>query len=390
MTGEAGGLSEGRLLLFVPWEFDMLGGVDVVVDRLWRELECTKPGQALIGIQDWTFEGEKSDATGRRFLHVNFPAPSSGRPLAPRYLLTVLRRLPVLLRQLRQHDIRIGNFHFPRLNVYPLALLKRLGFWRGRIVLSFHGSDVHEIDAASPTWRFIARQTDAVTACSDALARRIEALGLFDRERIKVVHNGIDSAHFQATPGDSGIVSGTSFILNIGNYVPRKAQNVLLEAFAQIAGRFPDLKLVFAGGIDNGKWLASLHQLVAERGVAERVVFLENIPQRQVADLMRQATCLAHAALDEPFGLVVIEAGACRLPVVATRVGGIPEIIPSDEFGALVEADEVEALAAALDDLLRRPEAAAARARRFQARVFDTFSVAAMTKGYMKVLWGRC
>ena len=363
----------------------MLGGVDVVVDRLWRELERTMPGRALIGIQDWTFEGEKGDAAGRRFLHLNCPDPSPARPLSPRYLLTALRRLPVLLRRLREHDIRVVNFHFPRLNAYPLALLKRLGVWRGRIVLSFHGSDVREIDAASPAWRFIARQTDAVTACSAALAGRVEALGLFDPERIQVVYNGIDCAHFQATPGDSGVASGEPFILNIGTYVPGKAQNVLLEAFAQIAGRFPDLQLVFAGGTNNGKWLASLRQLAAERGVGGRVRFLENISQRQVADLMRQATCLAHASLDEAFGLVVIEAGASALPVIATRVGGIPEIIASPEHGVLVDAGDAAAMAAALAAVVGEPVEARRRADRLQERVGKYFSVDAMARGYLDV-----
>ena len=84
-----------------------IGGVDVVVDRLWRELERTMPGRALIGIQDWTFEGEKGDAAGRRFLHLNCPDPSPARPLSPRYLLTALRRLPVLLRRLREQHRRL-------------------------------------------------------------------------------------------------------------------------------------------------------------------------------------------------------------------------------------------------------------------------------------------
>ena len=163
------------------------------------------------------------------------------------------------------------------------------------------------------------------------------------------------------------------YILNVGNYVAGKAQDVLVDAFAQIAPAHPDLNLVFIGGTLDGTWLAGLRDKVAKLGLGERVVFLENQPQKRVARLMRFATALAHASRAESFGLVLIEAGVCGTPVVATRVGGIPEIIPSQEFGVLVEAGDVAALATALDDLLRRPDEAAARAGRLQTRVLNTF-----------------
>ena len=390
MIGKAGGAVEGRMLFFLPWEFDMVGGVDVVVDRLWREIERTMPKRTLIGIQDWVFEGEKSDPAGRPFLHLNFPAPPDASPLSLRYLLTALRRLPVMLARLRRHDIQVVNFHFPQLNVYPVALLKRLGLWRGRIVLSFHGSDVRKIDATSPAWRLIASQTDAITACSASLAERVKALGLFGQTPIRVVYNGIDSAHFQAESGDSGIAAGTRFILNIGNFVPGKAQDVLIKAFARVADSIPDLKLVFAGGTaDNDSWLNGLRQLASELNISDRVHFLERIPQRQVADLMRQAICLAHSALDEAFGLVVIEAGACRLPVVATRVGGIPEIISSPEFGWLYEAGDVTGLAEALTAVLHGPEEASRRADKLLQRVQSQFSVGATASGYLDACLDR-
>lgn len=367
----------------------MLGGVDVVVDRVWREIERATPGLALIGIQDWTFEGDKRDSDGRAFLHANFPAPSATKPLALRYLLTALRRIPALLFRLREQNIRVVNFHFPRLNAYPLALMKYLGLWRGRIVLSFHGSDVRQLDLGSPAWRLIASQTDAITACSGALADRIGTSGLFERTRIQVVYNGIDREHFQAPPGESGGTPSRRFILNVGTYVPGKAQDVLIKAFAEIAGRFPDMDVVFAGGTANGEWLTSLRQLATELGVARRVCFLENIPQRRVAALMSQAACLAHASLDEAFGLVVIEAGASRLPVIATEVGGVPEIIPSTDYGLLVKPGDVAEMAAALDAVLCAPQEAQRRAEKLQDRVDRAFSVEAMARGYLNICMER-
>lgn len=379
--------SQGGVLLFLPWVFDMLGGVDVVVDRLWHGLERTHPGVGTIGVQDWHQSGGHTDADGRRFLHLNLPAPEAGASRwNPRYAITLLRRLPAARRLLAEHDIRVVNFHFPRGNVYPLALMKQLGLWRGRIVLSFHGSDVREVDPRSPFWQQIAAETDEVTACSRALAGQVEALGLF-KGAVRVVHNGIDCDKFVAD--DAPLPVAGRYILNVGNYVAGKAQDVLVDAFAQIAPAHPDLNLVFIGGTLDGTWLAGLRDKVAKLGLGERVVFLENQPQKRVARLMRFATALAHASRAESFGLVLIEAGVCGTPVVATRVGGIPEIIPSQEFGVLVEVGDVAALATALDDLLRRPDEAAARAGRLQTRVLNTFSVTAMTQGYLSVLSGQ-
>ena len=112
--------SSGGVLLFLPWVFDMLGGVDVVVDRLWHGIEQVNPGASAIGIQDWLQSGGHIDADGRRFLHLNLPAPDAGASeWNPRYALTLLRRLPATRRLLAERDIRVVNFHFPRLNVYP-------------------------------------------------------------------------------------------------------------------------------------------------------------------------------------------------------------------------------------------------------------------------------
>lgn len=386
MSDKAGGTDGSRILFFLPWQFDMVGGVDVVVDRVWREIERTMPRRSLIGVQDWIFDGQKNDPEGRSFLHLNFPAPLAGRPLSLRYLVTAMRRLPMMLARLRRYDIQVVNFHFPRLNVYPLALLKRLGLWRGRIVLSFHGSDVQEIDPHNPAWRLIASQTDALTACSAALADRVKAIGLFGQMPISVIHNGIDRAHFQAESEDGGIPAGTSFILNIGNYVPHKAQDVLIKAFAQVADSVPGLKLVLAGGTaENDAWLNGLRQLAAELNIIERVFFLGSISQRQVAELMRRAVCLAHASLSEAFGLVLIEAAACKLPVIATRVGGVPEIIPSPEYGLLVEPGDVAGMSAALSALLCAPQEAQCRADRLLERVETIFSVGAMARAYFDV-----
>jgi len=377
---------KGKLLLYLPWKFDMLGGVDVVVDRLWNGLEKRFPGMATIGIQDWEFQGELADDQGRRFLHLNLPAPPAAKGRLPlRYLVTLAKRLPILLHELQKREIATVNVHFPSLNAYPLALLKSLGLWKGRIVLSFHGSDVGDIIPTSNAWKTIAQQTDAITACSAALAQHINKLNLF-RQPVKVVHNGIDCEKFLENTDGATLIDHRPYILNVGNYVPRKAQDVLLNAFAKVAQKYPELHIVCVGGTDNGTWLKYLNELADQLKIQTHVTFLENQTQKQVATLMRNATCLAHTAHNEPFGLVLIEAGVCGAPIIATRVGGIPEIIPSAEFGFLFEDGDIDGLADSIESLMCDPEKAKNCADHFNQRVLTHFSAEIMVSRFIETI----
>lgn len=364
----------------------MLGGVDVVVDRLWKGLETTIPGRAIIGIQDWHFHGEKTDAEGRRFLHLNLPAPPTAGGLASwRYRLTLGRRIPRLLRTLRQQQITTINVHFPTQNSYVLALLKQFGLWHGRLVLSFHGSDVNDINPDTPQWRLIARHTDAITACSAALAKRVDNLALF-RMPTSVIYNGIDSQHFADQAGPIHEEIRTPYLLNVGNYVPRKGQDVLLKAFSQIAANYPDLNVVCVGGTDNGSWLHHLKELASQLKITDRVTLLENQSQSRVAGLMKKAVCLVHTSHNESFGLVLIEAAACMTPIIATRVGGIPEIIPSDDFGLLASPGNGDEIARNICIVLESPSLAKSNAKNLSMMVQNKFSTTAMTIGYINAI----
>lgn len=377
--------ARGSVLLFEPFAFDMLGGVDVVVERVWRGLEAERPGNATIGVQNWHFQGESTDEAGRRFLHITFPPPPDGPARPPlRYLLSMIRRFPHQLRELRRLNVRCVNFHYPTLCAYPLAVLKKLGLWKGRIILSFHGSDVLDVNPLSPRWRLIAEQTDAVSACSSALAERVAALSLFGVE-VRPIHNGIDPTRF-LTESDPVPPVSPPYILNVGSYVPGKAQDTLLDAVTLLAPRHPSLNVVFVGSPYDQAWLSKLKKKASSPILNGRITFLESLPQSTVSALMRNALCLAHPSHQEAFGLVLIEAAVCGTPLIASRVGGITEIIPSDDYGWLIESGDSEGLACALDQVLTQPLEAASRAARMKERASNQFSVSIMTKNYKVLL----
>jgi len=375
----------GKMLLYLPWHFDMLGGVDVVVDNLWHGLEKRFPGMTTIGIQNWELRGALSDSQGRRFLHLNLPAPPSAEGKLPfRYLITLARRLPILLRELKKHEIYTVNVHFPSLNVYPLALLKRYGIWKGRIVLSFHGSDVGEIVPTSNTWKAISEQTDAITACSAALAQRVNELKLF-RQPVTVIHNGLDIEAFKAEAKKPiwENLSQKSYLINIGNFVPTKGQEIIVKAFSKISADFPEIILVLAGGRDNGVCLDSLQTLVATLCLQDRVSFITNVPHDQVASLISGAKAFVHAAHAEAFGLVLIEAGILSVPIIATSVGGTPEVLGSN--GALLyPAGDIDALTQCIRDTLTNDAECSQRVKEMSARICAKFSLQKMADKYFE------
>jgi len=379
-------------LLYLPWEFDLLAGVDVAVDRLYGFLDRTRPQGVTIGVQDWHRAGPEVDAAGRRFLRINFPQPpasGAGATSWLRYALTLARRLRGIAATLAAQGIGTINFHYVTTNALAPALAKRLGLWPGRIVLSFHGSDALAVEPHSRVWRLIAAAADEVVACSEPLRAELQAMDLFPLP-VTVIHNGVDAARLEAQTDERGDPSLPAhferYLLCVGMYRDVKGQDILLRAFARLGAQARGLGLVFAGATDNGEWLLRLREQTAQLGVADRVVFLENLPQPRVVALMRGAACFVSASRREGFALVLLEAGALGVPVVATRVGGASELLSLPEHGWLVAAEDDRALEAAIGQVLERPAEAARRAALLKARVAERFSVDATGAAYARLL----
>ena len=128
---------------------------------------------------------------------------------------------------------------------------------------------------------------------------------------------------------------------------------MLIEAFAKAVERLPDARLVLLG---DGPELPAVRDLIAERGLSERVELPG--PQDDVWPWLAKAHVFALASHYEPLGIAVLEAMAAGLPVVATGVDGIGELVEPGVTGRLVEPGDPAALAAALADVLGNPDAA--------------------------------
>ena len=145
-----------------------------------------------------------------------------------------------------------------------------------------------------------------------------------------------------------------------------------MNAFSQIADFYPDLHLVLAGR-DAGV-LNNLSQQVSQLGLDKRVLFLLDVPHAQIGGLFASATLFCLSSVAEPFGIVLLEAGVFSLPVIATRVGGVPEIIRDKKDGILVDSGDSTQLAEGIRALLDEPDRALALGTSLHDRVLQEFS----------------
>jgi glycogen(starch) synthase len=145
-------------------------------------------------------------------------------------------------------------------------------------------------------------------------------------------------------------------LLCLGRLVEEKGFDLALNAFVLLRDSFPHTRLIIAG---DGPARPALEQQAAKLDLAEFVQFVGWVTPDRVPALMNTATVVVMPSRHEGFGLVALEAALMARPIVATRVGGLPEVVAHQQTGLLVEQDDSKALAGAISALLADPNMAA-------------------------------
>jgi glycosyltransferase involved in cell wall biosynthesis len=192
------------------------------------------------------------------------------------------------------------------------------------------------------------RRADGVIVVSEDLAERVVALGA-DRRRVRVIYNGINADIFHAGPRDEararlGLNPDEPIIVFIGALVEVKAVNVLIDSCAKLVGDGVKFRCFLIG---HGPLGPSLEEQVERLGLRDTVRFMGPRPHGQLPNWYRAATVFTLPSRSEGVPNVLLEAIACGVPFVASRVGGIPEIAHLGT-GRLVPPGDATALAQAL------------------------------------------
>ncbi|WP_201313960.1 glycosyltransferase [Dyella sp. EPa41] len=318
-------------------QFERLGkqhDVEVLTAVDFRERYTRKPSSLPV--------------SGLRTDHfVFFYPPLIGRSLhACCWLVSLLSQKWRRLRQ-AQVDCMLVSWGYPDA---PAAswLARRLGV---PYVVKVHGTDLNvkaDQPLLRPQIRYALRGAHAVVAVSQALADKAVALGV-DPSRVHVIYNGVEPNLF--SPGSRRearerlrLAQDERLLLYVGNLKDSKGCLDLLETFPHVLTTHPDTRLLFIG---TGPCKDALLQRAAALGCADRVRLVGAIEHFALGDWFRAANLLCLPSHNEGVPNVVLEAMACGTPVVATRVGGIPEVLP-DHAGMLVPAHDRIALRGAL------------------------------------------
>ena len=228
----------------------------------------------------------------------------------------------------------------------------------------------------------ILKNADAVLALTEDMKQRM--LEICNRD-ISVVPNGIGLERFNITSGEKK-KGNSKTIIFVGRLHPVKGVSYLIEAMAIVHRKMPDAKLILVGdGIERSK----LEELVEKLDLNGCIQFAGQVQQERIPTIMQQADLFALPSLSESFGIVNLEAMAASLPIVATNVGGIPDIVEEGMNGYLVNAKRPAEVADRILMLLRndklREEISANN--REKAKLFAWDKVAIKVEGeYQRVI----
>ena len=227
----------------------------------------------------------------------------------------------------------------------------------------------HVMEEPSGTWRqslrrraalAAARHADALVAPSSATAERLAQIAGVQVSRIRVIHNGVDLERFSPAAGAAsrgairralGLAADDLAVLMPAVLRPGKGHEVLLDALPMIMSELPRVRLLFAGA---GEREDELRARAAPLGAA--VAFLGH--RRDLPELLAASDLVVLPSFSEALPTALIESAAAGRPVVATRVGGTPDVVQHGVTGLLVPPGDVPALAAAVVSVLRDPSKA--------------------------------
>ncbi len=246
--------------------------------------------------------------------------------------------------------------------------------------------------------RVAVESASAVIAVSDGMRSDVlAAYPALDPARVRVIRNGIDTAEYAPDPGTDvldlhGIDETRPYVIFVGRITRQKGLSVLLRAAEHLDQA---VQLVLCAGLaDTPEIEAEVTGLVEHlRSTRTGVIWIPGmLPKPQVVQLLSHALLFACPSLYEPLGIVNLEAMACGAPVVASRVGGIPEVVIDGQTGLLVPPDDPDTLAEAITTLVHDPDRATSmgqEGRRWVGADFSWAAIAAQTAELYRELTGR-
>jgi phosphatidylinositol alpha-1,6-mannosyltransferase len=312
-------------------------------------------------------------------------------PTAPASLWRYSCILRHVLRSCRRHQIR--QLH--AVKVLPEGLIAWcVHLISGRPYLLYaHGEEVLiSLSSRKLRWLIPRLYNDAAAIIANSSETKALLEGIRVRsEKIQIIHPGVEATAFQTSDDAARAIrkrhnlGQSPVLLTLGRLQRRKGQDMVIHALPRIAKQFPDVRYVIAGA---GEERDFLQRLTCELGVQDKVIFVGQIDSEEQAAYYAASDVFLMpnrqiGADVEGFGIVFLEAGAAGKPVIGGRSGGTAEAIQEGLTGIRVDGENVEAIAAAVIDLLTDSDKARAmgeRARQWVEKAFSWESIVERTR----------
>lgn len=291
---------------------------------------------------------------------------------------------------LKRHRCKIVHIH----NFSQFAPLIRFFNPQARIVIHMHCEWLTQLDPQMIGSRL--RQVDLILGVSEYITKKVRARFPQMAGKCRTIFNGVDIDQFWRAHERPAQENPDHRLLFTGRVSPEKGIHDLIEAYKLVAMRDPHTSLHIVGdtaslpkeflvnlseesqvagltAFYDGNYLDHLRQQIPLE-LQDRVTFYGFVPSSKIASHYQTADILINPSYSESFGMSLVEAMASEVPVVATRVGGMIEIVTEGETGLLVERGDTRALAEALVYLLRRDELRLSMGQKGRARVLACYS----------------
>ncbi|MBM3277977.1 MAG: glycosyltransferase family 4 protein [Candidatus Handelsmanbacteria bacterium] len=318
-------------------------------------------------------EGELWEEARQRGIPTTF-LPALRRPLSP---AADAAAFAGLWRHLARTRPQLVHTHISKAGVLGRLAARLAGV---PVVLHTYHGQVEEVEGRGPQGRLLRAAEALAASCSDALiavsadtAAGLQALGVGRAGQYRLIRNGIDLERFapQATP--PAPVTGSPLLGSVASLTPEKGLELLIAALPSLAAMHPLLRLCIVG---EGPLRPALEAQIRALGLEGRVDLAGNTPD--VRPYLRAFDLVVTPSRREGQGRVLMEALALGRPVLAARVGGIPELIEHGQQGWLVPPEDPEALGQGAAHLLANPGLCAALAQRGRQRALREFGLDTM------------
>ncbi|NWG32037.1 MAG: TIGR03088 family PEP-CTERM/XrtA system glycosyltransferase [Rhodocyclaceae bacterium] len=370
------------LVLHVFYRFDV-GGLENGVVNLINRLPADAYRHAILALTEVTDFKQRIVRDDVQYFSLNKP---------PGHLFKLYPRLWRLFQKLKPAIVHSRNL---------AALEVTVPAWAAGVPVRIHGEhgyDVHDLGGSNKTYQWVRRAYNPFVShwialssdLGDYLTRRV---GIPAR-KVTQICNGVDAERFRPAVSQSPTLPGCPFhrpehwlVGTVGRMQAVKHQTLLARAFIRALELAPELRprlrLVMVG---DGPLRAGSLALLEAAGVAD----LAWLPgeRHDIPDVLRGLDCFVLPSLAEGISNTILEAMASGLPVIATNVGGNPELVSEGHTGRLVPPDDVEAMAQAILTYARNPSMAQAHGREGRAEVERRFSLEAMVGAY-RALYDR-